>query len=93
MFTQTIDFNRKAVEYAERMELPMVGNSDTHRIRQLGSAYTLVEAEKKTVESVFEAVRAGRTQVVSAPLEPLAGLRKMIERRSEPLRRFFEGSA
>ena len=91
MFTQTIDFNRKAVEYAQRMELPLVGNSDTHRMGQLGSAYTLVEAEKKTIESVFAAVRAGHTRVVSAPLEPLAGLKKMIRRRSEPLRRFFEG--
>lgn len=93
MFTQTIDFNRKAVEYAERMDMPMVGNSDTHRMSQLGSAYTLVEAEKKTIVSVFEAVRAGRTRVVSAPLQPLAGLRKMLESRSAPLRRFFEGGA
>ncbi len=93
MFTQTIDFNRKAVEYARRMEMPLVGNSDTHRMSQLGSAYTLVEAEKKTIESVFAAVRAGHTRVVSAPLRPLAGLKKMLRSRSEPLRRFFESGA
>ena len=78
MYTQTIDFNKKAVEYARKMELPLVGNSDTHRLWQLGTTYTLLEAEKRTIEGVFDAIRAGRTRVVTAPLKPLDKLRGLL---------------
>jgi predicted metal-dependent phosphoesterase TrpH len=81
MYTQTIDFNKKAVEYARRMELPLLGNSDTHRLWQLGTTYTLLEAESKTIEGVFAAVRAGRARVVTAPLRPLDRLRGLFAKR------------
>lgn len=81
MYTQTIDFNKKAVAYAHKMELPLVGNSDTHRLWQLGTTYTLLEAEKKTIEGVFAAIRAGRTRVVTAPLKPFDKLRGLLARR------------
>lgn len=77
-YTQTVDFNRKAVEYSRRMELPLVGNSDTHRLWQLGTTYTLLDAEKRTVDAVFAAIRAGRTRVVTAPLKPLQTLRGFL---------------
>ncbi|MGE0453858.1 MAG: PHP-associated domain-containing protein [Vicinamibacteria bacterium] len=80
LYTRSFDFNRKAVDYAERMGLPLVGNSDTHRLWQLGTTYTLIEAEAKTLEGVFAAVRAGRTRVVTAPLEPLARIRDLLGR-------------
>lgn len=80
MYTQTVDFNKKAVEYAARMELPLLGNSDTHRLWQLGTTYTLVEAERRSVAAVFAAIRAGRTRVVSAPLKPLEKLRGLLGR-------------
>jgi predicted metal-dependent phosphoesterase TrpH len=81
MYTQTIDFNKKAVEYARKMELPLVGNSDTHRLWQLGTTYTLLEAEAKTIEAVFAAIRAGKTRVVTAPLRPLDKLRGLLAKR------------
>jgi predicted metal-dependent phosphoesterase TrpH len=67
-YTQTLDFNRRAVEYARRMELPLVGTSDCHRLWQLGTTYTLLDAAERTIPAVFEAIRAGRAQVVTAPL-------------------------
>ncbi len=67
-YTQTVDFNRRAVEYARRMELPLVGTSDAHRLWQLGTTYTLVDAEERSIAGVFAAIRAGRVQVVTAPL-------------------------
>ena len=75
-YTRTLDFNRKAVEYARRMELPLVGTSDCHRLWQLGTTYTIVEAAAKTVPAVFAAIRAGRVRVVTAPLQPLQRLRE-----------------
>ncbi|RLI24408.1 MAG: hypothetical protein DRO52_05595 [Candidatus Hecatellales archaeon] len=40
--------------------LPMVGGSDSHTPETVGRAYTLVEAEERTVEAVMEALRRGR---------------------------------
>jgi predicted metal-dependent phosphoesterase TrpH len=74
-YTQRVDFNRRAVEYARRMDMPLVGTSDCHRLWQLGTTYSLIETEEKTVPAVFAAIRAGRVRVVTAPLRPLGRLR------------------
>src|SRR5882672_234757 len=75
-YTRSLDFNRKAVEYARRMGIPLVGTSDCHRIWQLGTTYTLLDADEKTIPGVFAAIRAGRVRVVTAPLEPLERIRE-----------------
>ena len=58
------------------MGIPLVGTSDCHRIWQLGTTYTLVDADEKTIPGVFAAIRAGRVRVVTAPLEPLVRIRE-----------------
>jgi hypothetical protein len=68
------------VAYAQRMGIPLVGTSDCHRLWQLGTTYTLLDAEEKTVPSVFAAIRAGRVRVVTAPLRPLDKLRDNLQR-------------
>ena len=45
----------------------MVGNGDVHQLEQLGTTYSLVEAERDPV-SICEAITAGRVRVVSQPL-------------------------
>jgi len=80
-YTRTLDFNRQAVEYARRMDLPLVGTSDCHRLWQLGTTYTIVDAAAKTVPAVFAAIRSGRVQVVTAPLRPLDRLRDGLRQR------------
>ncbi|HVM96617.1 MAG TPA: PHP domain-containing protein, partial [Candidatus Acidoferrales bacterium] len=37
-------FNRQAVEFARSAELPVVGNSDTHFLWQMGHTYTWIDA-------------------------------------------------
>jgi hypothetical protein len=86
-YTARVDFNRKAVEYARRMDLPLVGTSDSHRLWQLGTTYTLVEAEARTIPAVFAAIRAKRVRVVTAPLRPMTRLRDAW--RQERRRAFF----
>ena len=73
-YTQTVDFNRKAVAYASAHELPLVGTSDCHRLWQLGTTYSLVDAETKSIEGVFAAIRAHRVRVVTSPLKPFSRL-------------------
>lgn len=85
-YTRRVDFNRKAVAYAQRMGIPLVGTSDCHRLWQLGTTYTLLEAEEKTVPSVFAAIRAGRVRVVTAPLRPFDKLRDNLQRPFRDLR-------
>ena len=46
---------------------PIVGNSDLHRLEQLGSTYSLVEAEADP-NAICDAIREGRVQIRSQPL-------------------------
>ena len=45
MFTASVDFNQRAERWAVRHGKPIVGNCDVHRLQQLGSTYSLVDAE------------------------------------------------
>jgi predicted metal-dependent phosphoesterase TrpH len=67
MFTRSLNFNRLAERWARRRGKPMVGNGDVHRLPQLGTTYSLVDADRNAA-SICEAVKQGRIQVVSNPL-------------------------
>ena len=45
MFTPYVNFNAFAERWAHRHRKPMVGNGDVHRLEQLGTTYSLVDAE------------------------------------------------
>jgi predicted metal-dependent phosphoesterase TrpH len=67
MFTSSLNFNRPAEAWARRHGKPMVGNGDVHRLAQLGSTYSLVDADHNA-SSICAAIAAGRVRVVSRPL-------------------------
>ena len=71
MFTRMLNFNRRAVRWARAHGKPMVGNGDVHRLRQLGSTYSLVDAEP-TPDAICAAIRAGRVRVEAQPLSVAA---------------------
>jgi predicted metal-dependent phosphoesterase TrpH len=66
-YTRRIDFNHAAVRLAKETGLPLVGTSDSHFVRQLGTTFSLIEGEP-TVASVLEAIRKGAIRVDSRPL-------------------------
>ena len=66
MFTAALDFNRKAVRWAREAGLPLVGNGDVHRLDQLGTTWSLVDAEPNP-HSICRAIREGRVQVEARP--------------------------
>ena len=70
MYTRWLNFNRRAVDWALAHGKPMVGNSDLHRLEQLGSTYSLVDADAHP-DAICEAIRAGRVQIRSQPLSSL----------------------
>jgi hypothetical protein len=67
MFTSTLNFNLPAERFARRHGKPIVGNGDVHRLRQLNTTYSLVDADRNAA-SICAAIAAGRVRVVSHPL-------------------------
>ena len=67
MFIRGVDFNRAAERFAARHGKPIVGNCDVHRLAQLGSTYSLVDAPRDP-EAICDAIAAGRVRVESRPL-------------------------
>jgi predicted metal-dependent phosphoesterase TrpH len=70
MYTRWLNFNRRAVDWALAHGKPIVGNSDLHRLEQLGSTYSLVDAEAHP-DAICDAIRAGRVRIRSQPLSSL----------------------
>lgn len=66
MFTPTVNFNLFAQRWARRHGKPMVGNGDVHRLEQLGTTYTLVDAEPDA-GAICEAIAQGRVDIVATP--------------------------
>jgi predicted metal-dependent phosphoesterase TrpH len=67
MFTATLNFNRRAEQWAIRHGKPLVGNGDVHRLLQLGTTYSLVDAEPDA-DAICAAIATGRVRVESQPL-------------------------
>ena len=67
MFTTWIDFNRPAIEWARTHDLPLVGNTDLHLLAQMGTTYSLVDADR-TPDAICAAIRSGRVEVRRSPL-------------------------
>lgn len=60
-------FNRRAVRAAHTLRLPVVGDTDTHFLWQLGQTFTLIDAPPDPV-AVLDAIRHERVQLVTQPL-------------------------
>lgn len=66
MFMRGVNFNRAAERWARAHGKPMVGNGDVHRLVQLGTTFSLVDAPRD-VNAICEAVREGRVRVEARP--------------------------
>ncbi len=64
---RTRRFNDRAAQWARAHGKPLVANADVHRLRQLGTTYSLVDAARD-VESICESIRAGRVTPVTRPV-------------------------
>lgn len=67
MFTRGLNFNRAAQRWAHAHGKPVVGNGDVHRLLQLGSTYSLVDAAPDP-DAICDAIRAGRVRFEARPL-------------------------
>ncbi len=67
MYTRQLDFNRRAIAMARTLAKPLVGNTDLHRLDQLGTTYSLVDADPHP-DAICDAIRAGRVEVRTEPI-------------------------
>ena len=74
MFTRGVNFNRPAERWAKMHGKPMVGNGDVHRLVQLGTTCSLVDAAP-TPAAICDAILAGRVSVSATPHTPLTAAR------------------
>ncbi|MFQ5665069.1 MAG: PHP-associated domain-containing protein [Candidatus Binatia bacterium] len=78
---QTPQFNRRAAAHARRANLPVVGNSDTHFLWQLGHTFTLIDAPADRT-AVVDAIRRGHVEVVTQPLSWIQVVRFVVQSRA-----------
>ena len=78
MFTRAIDFNARARAFAAAHRLPLVGNGDIHRLEQLDTTYSLVDAARNAAD-ICAAVIAGRVRVEARPLTMTKAVRIMTD--------------
>jgi hypothetical protein len=59
--------NQRAVEFAQKVGLSLIGGSDSHRLSMLGRTYSLIQTDFDP-DSILQAVRAQRVKIVTQPL-------------------------
>jgi len=67
-YVRYLNFNKKAVFRSYSLDKPLVGNSDAHTVRHIGSTYSLVESVKEP-EAIIEAIKDCRVEVVTQPFK------------------------
>ena len=68
MFTESVDFNSPARRWARATGTPLVGNGDIHRLTQLGTTYSLVDAPVDAdADAICAAIAAGKVDLVAHP--------------------------
>jgi predicted metal-dependent phosphoesterase TrpH len=78
MFTAALNFNGAAERWASEHDKPIVGNGDIHRLRQLGTTYSLIDAAPDA-DAICEAIRARRVQLVARPISLRSAAALMAE--------------
>lgn len=66
LYTRKLNFNLKAQNFAKSKDMPLLGLSDAHSLKQLDYTYTLIDSDKD-VDSIFEAIREKKATIVTRP--------------------------
>jgi predicted metal-dependent phosphoesterase TrpH len=66
LYTRKVNFNLKAQEFAKKHQIPILGLSDTHSLKQLNYTYTLLDADKD-MNSIFQSIKEDKVTIVTRP--------------------------
>ena len=61
-------FNLKAGEAALKLAKPLVCNSDSHALWQIGNVWTEIEVDEFTIPNVISAIKNGKTKPCNRPM-------------------------
>jgi hypothetical protein len=64
-----IDFNKKGERLAKKNNLPFIGTSDTHNMKNFGITYCEIETSILSTENIFEALRENKLKNISKTLK------------------------
>ena len=70
--------NKKAKKAADSLNLPQVGGSDAHTPQMVGQAYTEIDSEENTIDSVLMAIRQGKVRAGGERTPKIAVIKQMI---------------
>lgn len=65
-YSNIVNFNKPALKFAQKYNIPIIGNSDTHYRFQFGTTYSLIES-KKDIISIIKAIKSGKIEIISRP--------------------------
>lgn len=71
---------KRARRFAEKARLPPVAGSDSHIPHTLGRAFTIVETDSHSNDSILEAIRKGSVMPAGRPITAAQRLRKFALR-------------
>jgi hypothetical protein len=67
LYTRLFNPNKKAVWFAKKYNLSVIGNSDAHRLTQINGTYSLIDAEKN-IRAVIGAIRNNKVRIITKPV-------------------------
>lgn len=80
-FTKIKNYNKKAVETANRFGKPLIGTSDCHILKYLGLTYSLIDIGENTLteKSLFSYIKEHKIEIVAKPLSAFKALSILLE--------------
>ncbi len=61
---RSLFMNKKVKKIAQKLNIPQTGGSDAHSLKEIGNAYTKINATEKNEKSILDALRLGNTTAV-----------------------------
>lgn len=68
--------------FAEKHNLPQTAGSDSHIVEAIGLAYTLIDAEEKSVDSVIRSIKKGLTMPLGTGMPLTLRIKKLFRSRN-----------
>lgn len=80
-FIKRKNYNKKAVEIAEKFNKPLIGTSDCHLLRHLDLTYSLIDIGKNppTCKSLFSGIKKRKIKIKTKPLNAFLALSILLE--------------
>jgi hypothetical protein len=66
-----------AERFADSANIPVTGGSDSHLPQTIGTGYTVINADSRSIDVVIEAIRKGKTQAYGSPISLSNRARKL----------------